>query len=76
MKPNAAPEWQAKSLGCRSKEVLAACPLEGIVRRVASQQGSMQYPPQLNSECYRLSLRLVIKQIILKHDKKYTLPIL
>lgn len=31
---NAALEWQAGSLGCRSKEILGACPLEGLVRRL------------------------------------------
>ena len=30
--PTAAPEWQAKSLGMRSRELLGACPLEGLVR--------------------------------------------
>ncbi len=30
---NAAPEWQARSLGCRSIELAGACPLEGLVRR-------------------------------------------
>jgi hypothetical protein len=29
---NAAPEWQAMSLGRRSRELVAACPLEGLVR--------------------------------------------
>jgi hypothetical protein len=33
--PNAAPEWQARSLGWRSKELMVACPLEGLVRRVS-----------------------------------------
>ncbi len=30
-KANAAPEWQAKSLGWRSSELVVACPLEGLV---------------------------------------------
>jgi hypothetical protein len=29
----AAPEWEAGSLGWRSREVVGACPLEGLVRR-------------------------------------------
>jgi hypothetical protein len=32
-RPNAAPEWQAEILGWRSKELVAACPLEGLVRK-------------------------------------------
>jgi hypothetical protein len=35
---NVALEWQAKSMGLRSKEMLGACPLEGLVRSVASSQ--------------------------------------
>ena len=35
---NAAPEWQAESLGWRSCGLGKGCPLEGLVRRVASQQ--------------------------------------
>ena len=31
---NAAPEWQAGSLRWRSRELVAACPLEGLVRRL------------------------------------------
>lgn len=31
--PNAAPEWQARSFGWRSEEVMAACALEGLVGR-------------------------------------------
>jgi hypothetical protein len=31
---NAALEWQAGSLGRRSKEVLGACPLKELVRKV------------------------------------------
>jgi hypothetical protein len=31
---NAALEWQARSLGCSSGEMMAACPLEGLVRSV------------------------------------------
>ncbi len=31
--PNAAPEWQARSLVGRSRELVVACPLEGLVRR-------------------------------------------
>jgi hypothetical protein len=30
---NAAPEWQARSLRGRSRELVVACPLEGLVRR-------------------------------------------
>ena len=30
--PNAALEWQAKSLGWRSRKLIEACPLEGLVR--------------------------------------------
>ena len=30
---NAALEWQARSWGWRSWELVAACPLEGLVRR-------------------------------------------
>ena len=36
--PNAAPEWQAKSLWWRSREIMVACPLEGLVRSVAFPQ--------------------------------------
>ncbi len=32
MTPNAAPEWQADSLRWRSREIMEACPLEGLVR--------------------------------------------
>jgi len=32
VEPNAAPEWQAVSLGWRSRELMAACPLKGCVR--------------------------------------------
>jgi len=35
---NVAPEWQAGSLWWRSREWSVACPLEGLVRRVAAQQ--------------------------------------
>jgi len=28
---NADPEWQARSLGWRSRELVVACPLEGLV---------------------------------------------
>jgi len=31
--PNAAPEWQAGSMGWRSRVLVVACPLEGLVRR-------------------------------------------
>jgi hypothetical protein len=34
---NAAPEWQAGSLGSRSRELLVACPLEGLVVRPVLQ---------------------------------------
>ena len=30
--PNAAPEWQEESLLRRSRELVATCPLEGLVR--------------------------------------------
>ncbi len=30
---NAAPEWQATSLGLRSRYLVVACPFEGLVRR-------------------------------------------
>jgi hypothetical protein len=33
---NAAPEWQAGSLEWRSRELMAACPLEGLVGRPSS----------------------------------------
>ena len=33
---NAAPEWQAESLRCRSRELAVACPLEGLVGRPSS----------------------------------------
>ena len=36
--PNAAPEWQAQSLWWRSREIMVACPLEGLVRSVAFPQ--------------------------------------
>ena len=29
--PNAAPEWQARCLGWLSRELVVACPLEGLV---------------------------------------------
>jgi hypothetical protein len=29
---NAAPEWQAKSMWWRSRDLVVACPLEGLVR--------------------------------------------
>ena len=32
MKSNAAPEWQARRLGWRCRELVVACPLEGLVR--------------------------------------------
>ena len=35
-KSNAALEWQAWSLGWRSGEVMAACPLEGLVSSLHS----------------------------------------
>jgi hypothetical protein len=31
---NAAPEWQAMSLGWRSRDHVVACPLEGLVLRL------------------------------------------
>ena len=34
---NAAPEWQAGSLGWRSRGLMEACPLEGLVRREHGQ---------------------------------------
>ena len=37
---NAAPEWQARSTGRRSREFVVACPLKGHVRSVVSRQGS------------------------------------
>lgn len=39
MESNAAPEWQARSLGWRSREVMAACPLEGLVGWAQSTPG-------------------------------------
>jgi hypothetical protein len=36
--PNAAPEWQAGSFWLRSRELVVACPLEGLVRRVETSQ--------------------------------------
>ena len=45
---NAAPEWQAGSLGWRSGKMTAACPLEGHVS---------QHLPELQS-LLRLQLRL------------------
>jgi hypothetical protein len=33
--PNAATEWQAMSWGWRRREIMVACPLEGLVRSVA-----------------------------------------
>jgi hypothetical protein len=36
--PNAAPEWQAENLGWPSCELMVACPLEGLVRSIASTQ--------------------------------------
>ena len=35
---NAALEWQVRSLGWRSRVIVAAWPLEGLVRSVASTQ--------------------------------------
>ena len=35
---NAAPEWQAMCVGRRNRELVVACPLEGLVRRVTAQQ--------------------------------------
>jgi hypothetical protein len=32
LSPNAAPEWQARILRWRSREIMVACPLEGLVR--------------------------------------------
>ena len=37
---NAALEWQAGSLGWRSRELVEACPLEGLVRSVAFPQAT------------------------------------
>jgi hypothetical protein len=39
---DAAPEWQASSLGWRSREPLVACLLEGLVRSGASQMSRSQ----------------------------------
>jgi len=33
---NAAPEWQTERLGWRSRELVAACPLKGLVGRPSS----------------------------------------
>ena len=35
--PNAAPEWQAKCIGSRSRELMGACPLKGFVRSGVSK---------------------------------------
>lgn len=35
--PNAALQWQAMSLGCRSRELVAGCPLEQCVRGVTTR---------------------------------------
>jgi hypothetical protein len=36
--PNAGLEWQARSLGWRSGELVVACPLEGLVRKSSSAE--------------------------------------
>ena len=41
--PNAAPEWQAGGLWGKSRQLLEACPLEGLVRRL---QIHLSSPPQ------------------------------
>ena len=41
---NAGPEWQAGSLGWRSSEPLAACPLEGLVRQSYMRSGGRWEP--------------------------------
>ena len=38
--PNAALEWQASSLGWRSRELMAACPLKGLVRSEQDESAS------------------------------------
>ncbi len=50
--PNAAPEWQARNLGWRSRLLLVACPLKGLVRRYRISTGSVCGPtphPQSSS---------------------------
>jgi len=47
-KPNAAPEWQAKSIWGRSRDVMVACPLEGLVGR--------EHPIMLIPRSYLMSL--------------------
>jgi hypothetical protein len=37
---NAAPEWQAGNLGWRCSELMAACPLEGLVRSAREKMHS------------------------------------
>jgi hypothetical protein len=41
---NAAPEWQAGSLGWWSRDLVGACPLEGCVRSVESPQEASSCP--------------------------------
>ena len=39
----AAPEWQASSLGWRSREIMVACPLEGLVRQLITEENYMDH---------------------------------
>jgi len=42
-KPNAALEWQARSLSWRSRELMAAYPLEGLVRHIYAMIVSLSH---------------------------------
>jgi hypothetical protein len=55
---NAAPEWQAKSLALRSKELLVACPLEGLVRLSLNHQQHDSAHISLKQHPYELANRL------------------
>jgi len=41
---NAAPEWQAGSMWRLGSELMAACPLEGLVRRCRSSTDNVREP--------------------------------
>ena len=43
---NAVPEWQAGSLGWRSRELVGACPLEGLVRSVYLLYSQPEFSPE------------------------------
>jgi hypothetical protein len=47
---NAAPEWQARSPRWRSREMMVACPLEGLVLRLANFMEHIFYISQTRED--------------------------